>query len=115
MSSIDERRAAFQRYKENVKKRGKPFHPFAMFHDTVMSLVIVWMYSSILGPLLGEKADPGTTSFVPRPDWYFYFLFYLLRIFKWPDSVFLGTVGVPTIALMLLIGVPFYDLRLERR
>ena len=41
MSSIDERRAAFQRYKENVKKRGKPFYPFAMFHDTVMSLVVV--------------------------------------------------------------------------
>ena len=41
MSSVDERRAAFQRYKENVKKRGKPFYPFAMFHDTVMSLVVV--------------------------------------------------------------------------
>ena len=52
---------------------------------------------------------------MPRPDWYFYFLFYLLRIFKWPDSVFLGTVGVPTIALILLIALPFYDLRRERR
>ena len=46
---------------------------------------------------MGAPADPGTTSFVPRPDWYFYFLFYLLRIFKWPESVFLGTVGVPNI------------------
>jgi mono/diheme cytochrome c family protein len=52
---------------------------------------------------------------VPRPDWYFYFLFYLLRIFKWPESVFLGTVGVPTIALMLLIGLPFLDRRRVRR
>ena len=34
---------------------------------------------------------------MPRPDWYFYFLFYLLRIFKWPDTVFLGTIGIPTI------------------
>ena len=58
-----------------------------------------------------EKADPGTTSFVPRPDWYFYFLFYLLRIFKWPDSVVLGTVGIPTIALILLIALPFLDRR----
>ena len=41
MSSIDERRATFQRYKENVKKRGKPFYPFAMLEDTVMSLVVV--------------------------------------------------------------------------
>jgi menaquinol-cytochrome c reductase cytochrome b/c subunit len=124
MSSIDERRAAFQRYKENVKKRGKPFHPFAMFHDTVMSLVvvsvitglaIVWKYSSILGPLLGPKADPGTTSFVPRPDWYFYFLFYLLRIFKWPNTVILATVGIPTILLIILLVLPFMDTRMERR
>ena len=52
---------------------------------------------------------------MPRPDWYFYFLFYLLRIFKWPESVFLGTVGVPTIALMLLIALPFLDRRRVRR
>jgi mono/diheme cytochrome c family protein len=132
---IDEKRAGFKRYKEDVASRGKPFYPYAMFHDTVMSLVVVgviislaciWKWTSwaphhdgthqgLLGPEYTAPADPGTTSFVPRPDWYFYFLFYLLRIFKWPESVFLGTVGVPTIALILLLGVPFYDVRRERR
>jgi menaquinol-cytochrome c reductase cytochrome b/c subunit len=128
MSAIDERRAAFQRYKEDVKRRGKPFYPYAMFHDTVMSLAVVgvifalaviWKYglfgSHVLGTVLGPKADPGTVSFVPRPDWYFYFLFYLLRIFKWPESVILATVGIPTIALILLLILPFVDLRRERR
>jgi quinol---cytochrome c reductase cytochrome c subunit, bacillus type len=124
MSSIEERRAAFQRYKQDVKERGKPFYPFAMFHDTVMSLVVVsvivalaviWRYTSILGALNGPAADPGTTSFVPRPDWYFYFLFYLLRIFKWPESVILATVGIPTILLILLLVLPFVDTRRERR
>ena len=134
-SPIDERRAQFQRYKEDVKKRGKPFYPYAMFHDTVMSLVVVsvivglasiWKWTSfgphhdgthqgLLGPEYTAPADPGTTSFVPRPDWYFYFLFYLLRIFKWPESVFLGTVGVPNILLVLLLALPFIDLRRERR
>ena len=52
---------------------------------------------------------------MPRPDWYFYFLFYLLRIFKWPDSVILGTVGIPTILMMLMIALPFVDRRQERR
>ena len=132
---VDEKRAGFKRYKEDVASRGKPFYPYAMFHDTVMSLVVVsvivglaciWKWTSwaphhdgthqgLLGPEYTAPADPGTTSFVPRPDWYFYFLFYLLRIFKWPESVFLGTVGVPTIALILLLAVPFYDLRRERR
>lgn len=134
-SRIDERRAQFARYKSDVKERGKPFFPYAMFHDTVMSLVVVtvivglaviWKWTSygphhdglhkgLLGPEYEHPADPGTVSFVPRPDWYFYFLFYLLRIFKWPDSVFLGTVGIPTIALVLLIALPFIDLRRERR
>jgi menaquinol-cytochrome c reductase cytochrome b/c subunit len=128
MSSVDERRAKFQRYKQDVKTRGKPFYPYAMFHDTVMSLVVVcviaglaviWKYglfgSDVLGTVIGPKADPGTISFVPRPDWYFYFLFYLLRIFKWPESVILATIGIPTIALILLLVIPFVDLRRERR
>ena len=124
MSTVDERRAQFQRYKRDVKERGKPFYPYAMFHDTVMSLVvvcvivglaIVWKETSILGSLIGDPADPGTRNFVPRPDWYFYFLFYLLRIFKWPESVILATVGIPTICLILLLILPFVDVRTERR
>jgi cytochrome c553 len=133
MASLDDRRAGFKRYKEDVARRGKPFFPHAMFHDTVMSLVVVcvivalaviWKftahhhgtdYSGWLGTVYNAKADPGTTSFVPRPDWYFYFLFYLLRIFKWPDSVILGTIGIPTIALGLLLSLPFVDTRAERR
>ena len=134
-SRVDERRAGFARYKRDVKERGKPFYPYAMFHDTVMSLVVVavivalaalwkwtaWaphhdgLHQGLLGPEYTAPADPGTVSFVPRPDWYFYFLFYLLRIFKWPESVFLGTVGIPTILLILLIAMPFIDVRRERR
>jgi hypothetical protein len=125
-----ERREGFRRYKEDVKSEGKSFFPYAMFHDTVMSLVVVaviialaciWYFTAdgveagVLGPWYEEEADPGTTSFIPRPDWFFYFLFYLLRIFKWPESVVLATVGIPTIALIALIMLPFYDRSLERR
>ncbi|HEY7562377.1 MAG TPA: hypothetical protein VH650_09390, partial [Gaiellaceae bacterium] len=130
--SSEQDRAYFKRYKEDVGKRGKSFFPYAMFHDTVMSLVVVcvivalaciWYFTAgeeagdagVLGPRYAAEADPGTTSFVPRPDWYFYFLFYLLRIFKWPESVLMGTIGVPTIALILLFVLPFVDRRRERR
>ena len=131
---IAERRRVFKQYKEDVEERGKPFYPFAMFHDTVMSLVvvcvitglaIVWKYSTPgdhigtepgwLGKLYDAPADPGTFNFVPRPDWYFYFLFYLLRIFKWPNTVLIGTIGLPTVLLVILIAVPFIDVRPERR
>ncbi|MEX2646293.1 MAG: c-type cytochrome [Gaiellaceae bacterium] len=127
-----QREAQFKQYKADVQARGKPFYPWAMFHDTVMSLVVViviiglacvWYFTSgenpedagWLGPRYAEPADPGTTTFVPRPDWYFYFLFYLLRIFKWPDSVILGTVGIPTILIIILFALPFLDVRRERR
>jgi hypothetical protein len=127
---VVERRAQFKRYKEDVDREGKPFFPHAMFHDTVMSLVVVgvivglavvWYLDAdgtepgFLGPHYTEEADPGTTSFVPRPDWYFYFLFYLLRIFKWPATVVIGTVGIPNILLALLLALPFLDVRRERR
>jgi menaquinol-cytochrome c reductase cytochrome b/c subunit len=120
----------YARYKDDVKKEGKAFYPRAMLHDTVMGFVAVlvtiglaciWYYDAdgtepgLLGPWYTEPADPGTTDFIPRPDWYFYFLFYLLRIFEWPETVFIATVGIPTIALILLLGLPFYDRRPERR
>jgi menaquinol-cytochrome c reductase cytochrome b/c subunit len=130
---VAERRRVFKQYKEDVQERGKPFFPYAMLHDTIMSLVVVlviiglavvWKWSipgnhsntasGWLGKLYDDPADPGTFNFVPRPDWYFYFLFYLLRIFKWPSSVVLGTVGIPTILLILLISMPFIDVRAER-
>ena len=105
-------REDYARYKDDVKKEGKAFFPRAMLHDTVMSLVVVCVIIAprghlvlrrrrrvepgILGPWYTEPADPGTTDFIPRPDWYFYFLFYLLRIFEWPETVFIATVGIPT-------------------
>jgi len=72
--------ADFARYKDDVKREGKPFFPHAMLHDTIMSLVVVgviigltcvWYYTAgdtdkgegldagILGPWYAEKADPG--------------------------------------------------------
>jgi cytochrome c553 len=126
----EQNREWYARYKDDVKKEGKPFFPRAMLHDTIMGFVVVlviiglaviWYWDAdgvepgILGPLYTEPAEPGTTDFIPRPDWYFYFLFYLLRIFEWPETVVLATVGIPTVLLILLIGLPFYDRRRERR
>jgi len=126
----EQNREEYARYKDDVRKEGKAFFPRAMLHDTVMAcvvvvviigLAIIWYYDAdgteagILGPWYEDPAEPGTTDFVPRPDWYFYFLFYLLRIFEWPETVVIATVGIPTIALVLLLALPFYDRRRERR
>src|SRR5712691_112764 len=80
----------------------------------IVVLVIIAL-SLILGAAKGPKADPTTTSYVPRPDWYFYFLFEVLRVIKPPALVPVATVIIPTIAMVLLLLLPFYDRSPERR
>jgi len=71
--------------------------------------------SLVLGAELGSKANPTTGTYVPRPEWYFFFLFEVLRVIKPPSLVPLATIGVPTIAMILLFLLPFYDRGPERR
>jgi quinol-cytochrome oxidoreductase complex cytochrome b subunit len=52
---------------------------------------------------------------VPRPEWYFFFLFELLRVIKPSVLTPLATIGVPTICMVLLLLLPFYDRGPERR
>jgi quinol---cytochrome c reductase cytochrome c subunit, bacillus type len=103
---------------EVLKKKGKPFFPYAVLKDSTMALVVVVVVivlALIMGADQGPKADPTTTSYVPRPDWYFYFLFELLRVIKPPYLVPVATVIIPTIAMVLLLLLPFYDRGPERR
>ncbi|SFJ58900.1 menaquinol-cytochrome c reductase cytochrome b/c subunit [Thermoflavimicrobium dichotomicum] len=67
-------------------------------------------------PPLGEKADPTNTSFLPVPDWYFLFLYQLLK-YKWASGpyVVIGTVILPGIAGAALLLAPWLDRSKERR
>src|SRR5690349_9607509 len=101
-----------------LKAQGKPFFPYAVAKDSVMAVVVmivIILMSLTLGAELGPKADPTTTTYVPRPEWYFFFLFELLRIIKPPELVPLATIGVPTICMILLFLLPSYDRVPERR
>ncbi len=109
---------AYLRQYEALKKKGKPFFPYAVMKDSVMALIVVVVIivmSLVLGAELGPKADPTTTTYVPRPEWYFFFLFELLRVLKPPELVPLATIGIPTICMVLLLLLPFYDRSPERR
>jgi ubiquinol-cytochrome c reductase cytochrome b subunit/menaquinol-cytochrome c reductase cytochrome b/c subunit len=102
-----------------LKNQGKPFFPYAVAKDSVMAavvmLVIIFL-ALLFGAELGPKADPTTTTYVPRPDWYFFFLFEVLRVMKnIPKFTPLATIGVPTICMILLFLLPFYDRSPERR
>jgi menaquinol-cytochrome c reductase cytochrome b/c subunit len=103
---------------EVFKKKGKPFFPYAVLKDSTMALVValvIVVLAIVMGADQGPKVDPTSTTYVPRPDWYFYFLFELLRVIKPPALVPLATVIIPTIAMVLLLLLPFYDRGPERR
>jgi menaquinol-cytochrome c reductase cytochrome b/c subunit len=99
-----------------VKNQGKPFL-YSMAKDSVMAcivLAVIILMAILFGAELGPKADPTTTTYTPRPEWYFFFLFELLRVVKPAELVVIATVGIPTICLVLLLLLPFFDRSPER-
>ena len=103
---------------EVLKKKGKPFFPYAVMKDTMMMLIVALVIvglSILLGAEQGPKVDPTTTTYTQRPDWYFFFLFELLRVLKPPWATPIATIGIPTLAMVLLLLLPFYDRNAERR
>lgn len=100
-----------------LKNQGKPFFPYAVAKDSAMmaiTLGVIILMAILFGAELGPKADPTTTTYSPRPEWYFFFLFELLRVIKPPELTLMATLGVPTICLILLLLLPFYDRSPER-
>ena len=96
-----ERREGYQREYAFQQRHGKPFFPNAVFHDTIVSLIVVALImglsilwdaqfgaiptdpmaertGGLLGPAYEAKADPGVLGYHPQPDWYFFFLFELI-------------------------------------
>lgn len=100
-----------------LKSQGKPFFPYVIAKDGGMLIVVVGtilVMSYLLGGTIAAKADPTSTTVVPRPEWYYYFVFELLRVIKPASLTPLATVGVPTVCLILLFLLPFYDRSPER-
>jgi ubiquinol-cytochrome c reductase cytochrome b subunit/menaquinol-cytochrome c reductase cytochrome b/c subunit len=110
---------AYLRDYSTLKNAGKPFFPYAVAKDSVMAvivMIVIIFLAAMFGAELGPKANPTTTTYVPRPDWYFYFLFEVLRVMKnVPKFTDMATIGVPTICMILLFLLPFYDRSPERR
>jgi quinol-cytochrome oxidoreductase complex cytochrome b subunit len=86
---------AYLREYSLLKAQGKPFFPYAVAKDGLMGCVVIGtiiVMAIVLGAELGPKADPTTTTYTPRPEWYFFFLFELLRVVKPPELVFVATI-----------------------
>jgi hypothetical protein len=114
--NLEEREEYLREY-SILKGQGKPFFPYAIMKDSVMAVIVIGviiLMSILFGAELGPKADPTTTTYTPRPEWYFFFLFELLRVVKPPALVFIASIGIPTVCLVLLLMLPFFDRSPER-
>ena len=70
--------------------------------------IILIMLATFVGVANEPKADPSDSAYIPRPEWYFLFLFEMLKFF--PGSIeWIGTFIIPAIAVWLLFLLPFLD------
>ena len=89
----------------------KKFFPEQVYKDTVATFLwfCILVGMAILARVpLGHVADPTDTHFTPRPEWYFLFLFQMLKVFEGPLEL-VGTLILPTLAIVALFAVPFID------
>jgi len=92
-------------------RTSQQFYPYQVFKDITLCLAVLTLMmvlAHLAPPGLEAIADPTDNTYNPRPEWYFYFLFQLLRYFEGPFEV-VGTMVLPNIALLVLLAVPFID------
>ncbi len=91
----------------------KKFYPEQVFRDTLaifVAFVVLFVMAVTMRAPLERLADPTDATYIPRPDWYFLFLFETLKFFQGPLEV-VGAVILPNLAIVVLILVPFLDRR----
>jgi ubiquinol-cytochrome c reductase cytochrome b subunit len=91
----------------------KKFYPEQAFRDTVaifISFAILFVLAVAVRVPLERIADPTDNTYIPRPEWYFLFLFQLLRLMEGPLEM-VGAVILPALAVLALVLVPFLDRR----
>jgi mono/diheme cytochrome c family protein len=109
-----------EKYEEEYnasKKGGESFFPDTLVRDAVIALLIVaviFVLAALLPAQTEPPADPTSTTYNPRPEWYFLFFFQFLKLFPgFLEPV--AAIIIPLIVIVLLVLIPFLDRRLERR
>lgn len=111
----EQKKSVIEKYKI-VLQKGERFWPDSIFKDLLVSFT-VFLLLILLATFVGvpgqPKVDPNDTAYIPRPEWYFLFLFKFLAL--WGQIPVLGkiewiaTTVVPGIAILALLVLPFMD------
>jgi mono/diheme cytochrome c family protein len=111
------RKEIYEEEYQATKKGGEAFFPETIARDAVVAVLVVGIIialSIIVPARLEPPADPTSTTYNPRPEWYFLFFFQFLKLFPGSLEAVVAVI-IPVIALALLLLVPFLDRTRERR
>ncbi|MBL1171492.1 MAG: c-type cytochrome [Chloroflexi bacterium] len=97
-------------YKQ-AKEKGVPFFPDIIFKDAIVAFLVFLILVALAifaGAPLEKQANPADSSYIPRPEWYFLFLYQALKYFPGSLEV-VGAVILPGLAILGLFALPFLD------
>src|SRR5512134_926985 len=104
-----------ERYERELNK-GERFWPDSIFKDLIVSLgifLVLLLLATFIGVAPELTADPADTSYLPRPEWYFLFLFKFLALYGQIPVIgkieWLATVLIPGVGVGLLTLLPLLD------
>jgi menaquinol-cytochrome c reductase cytochrome b/c subunit len=112
----EQEKREYARLYQAAKQQGELFYPNALIKDALVGLLIFLLLiglSAFVGAELQAPADPSDSSYIPRPEWYFLFLYEMLKFFP-GDLVIVGVIVLPTLVFVILFALPWLDGKPER-
>lgn len=111
----EQKKAIHEKYERTLQK-GERFWPDSIFKDLIVSLgifVVLILLATFLGVPGEPKADPSDSAYVPKPEWYFLFLFKFLALYGQIPVIgkieWIATTVIPGLAILLLFVLPLTD------
>ncbi len=106
----EQKKSYLEKYKQ-AKQRGELFFPETLYKDLLVAFgvfILLLMLAVFVGVTNEPPADPADSNYIPRPEWYFLFLFQMLKYF--PGEIeWIGTAIIPGLAVLALFLLPFFD------
>lgn len=93
--------------KTAMKKKFYPDYLIEVLFFVIITFEVILVLSFLFPPTIGREINLGA-SYQPRPEWYYLWLFWLLRFFP-ADMVFIGGVLIPTSIVVFLVLVPWIE------
>ena len=111
----EQKKSYIERYLQ-AKQKGVKFWPDIIYKDLIVSFAFFLLLiglATFIGVAREPRADPSDSSYIPRPEWYFLFLFKFLALYGQIPVLgkieFIAAIIIPVIVLGVLTVLPFIE------